>query len=273
MSQSGLPVDFGGTARLFPLPNLVLFPHVGQPLHVFEPRYRLMMRRALDGNRQFGMVMYNRSGAPQGALGRVHFMEYGTVLEITNMQILNDGRSYVETRGVGRFRIKEYSMLDGYYVGRVERVEDVSLAEEERLEAEETTIALAAALDAQIRIGDQPEPQPQSQQPQETSPSLDQLSTRSLLVTGIEFIERMRASSAPWLNEQILIAYGGPPADPALFPYWFASVLPIAEDEKYLLLKTTSVRERLKIVNRWILRIERQRLVNFSRCPYMARHG
>jgi Lon protease-like protein len=232
-----------------------------------------MMRRAMDGNRQFGMVMYNRSGAPQGALGPVHFMEYGTTLEITNMQILDDGRSYVETRGVGRFRIKEYSMLDGYYVGRVERVEDVSLAEEERLEAEETTSALAAALDAEMRIGDQPQPQPQSQQHQEIPPFLDQLSTRSLLVAGIEFIERMRANSAPWLNERILIAYGGPPADPALFPYWFASVLPIADDEKYLLLQSTSVRERLKIVNRWILRIERQRLVNFSRCPYMARHG
>jgi len=30
--------EFSGTARLFPLPNLVLFPHVLQPLHVFEPR-------------------------------------------------------------------------------------------------------------------------------------------------------------------------------------------------------------------------------------------
>ena len=32
--------DFGGKVRVFPLPNLVLFPHVMQPLHIFEPRYR-----------------------------------------------------------------------------------------------------------------------------------------------------------------------------------------------------------------------------------------
>ena len=37
--------DFGGKVRLFPLPNLVLFPHVMQPLHIFEPRYRACWRR------------------------------------------------------------------------------------------------------------------------------------------------------------------------------------------------------------------------------------
>jgi len=152
---------------------------------------------------------------------------------------------------VGRFRICEHSMLDGYCVGRVESVEDVSLAEEERLEAEEISAALATALEAQMRMGEQSP---------ETHVSLDHLSTRQLLLNGIEFIERMRANSAPWLNERILIAYGGPPADPALFPYWFASVLPIVEDAKYLLLKTTSVRERLKMVNGWIRMLERQRI-------------
>jgi Lon protease-like protein len=40
--------DFSGKVRLFPLPNLVLFPHVLQPLHVFEPRYRQLMEDALD---------------------------------------------------------------------------------------------------------------------------------------------------------------------------------------------------------------------------------
>src|SRR5438067_1421098 len=42
---------FRGTARLFPLPNLVLFPSVIQPLHIFEPRYREMMADALDDDR------------------------------------------------------------------------------------------------------------------------------------------------------------------------------------------------------------------------------
>jgi len=38
------PDEFSGIARLFPLPNLVLFPHVVQPLHIFEPRYQDLFR-------------------------------------------------------------------------------------------------------------------------------------------------------------------------------------------------------------------------------------
>src|SRR5271157_5053748 len=48
---------FGGTVRLFPLPNLVLFPHVIQPLHVFEPRYRQLMEDALQADRLTAMAL------------------------------------------------------------------------------------------------------------------------------------------------------------------------------------------------------------------------
>ncbi len=48
--------DFSGTVRLFPLPNLVLFPHVMQPLHVFEPRYREMLEEAMAGDRLITMA-------------------------------------------------------------------------------------------------------------------------------------------------------------------------------------------------------------------------
>ena len=49
--------DFSGTAKLFPLPNLVLFPHVIQGLHVFEPRYRQMTADALAGDGLIAIVM------------------------------------------------------------------------------------------------------------------------------------------------------------------------------------------------------------------------
>lgn len=49
--------QFSGTARLFPLPNLVLFPHVMQPLHIFEPRYREMLEDALADDRLIAMAM------------------------------------------------------------------------------------------------------------------------------------------------------------------------------------------------------------------------
>ena len=51
-----LPDDFDGRVRLFPLPELVVFPHSMQPLHIFEPRYCEMLRDALDEDRLIAMA-------------------------------------------------------------------------------------------------------------------------------------------------------------------------------------------------------------------------
>ncbi|KAF3042385.1 hypothetical protein E8E12_006681 [Didymella heteroderae] len=219
-------------------------------LHVFEPRYRLMMRRVLEGNRQFGMVMYNRTSSSQGSLGSVPFLEYGTMLEIVNYELLRDGRSFVETRGIGRFKVRAHGMLDGYNVASVERVEDVSLAEEGALEQRETTMARDFA-ESHFRENSQ------TQLP--TDIAIESLSTQQLLDICTAFVREMREASAPWLRDRIIQVYGEPPEDPALFPYWFASVVPVLEEEKYVLLRTMYVRERLKIVYSWIGRIRGQR--------------
>ncbi|KAK8257951.1 ATP-dependent protease-like protein [Phyllosticta capitalensis] len=238
------------------------FPAMPTFLHIFEPRYRLMIRRALESNGHFGMLMYNRSGSNQGNLGPTHFKEFGTMLQIVNVQMLPDGRSLIETRGSTRFRVRAHAQHDGYTVGNVERVEDVGLAEEERLEAEDIRQALAER-QAQVAAGQTPQTWTSSEA------AISSLSTREMLLIGVNFIEKMRANSAPWLHQRILDAYGGPPDDPALFPYWFASILPIAEEEKYLLLPTTSVRQRLKIVVSWIRRIESQRWHSGSACTVL----
>jgi len=113
------------------------FPSTPTFLHIFEPRYKLMIRRAMESNRQFGMLTYNQIGASQSELGVTNFKEYGTMLHILNVHMLPDGRSLIETQGLYRFRVRAHGILDGYTVGRVERVEDISLAEEERLEVGE----------------------------------------------------------------------------------------------------------------------------------------
>lgn len=229
-------------------------------LHVFEPRYRLMMRRVIEGNRQFGMVMYNRTSSPQGEMGPTNFLEYGTLLEIVNFELLRDGRSFIETRGVGRFKVKAHGMLDGYHVGHIERVEDVSLAEEGVQEQRETTMArdYAEAFHSQNT---------QAQLPIEFA--VETLSTQQLLDACTSFVREMREASAPWLRERIIQVYGEPPEDPSIFPYWFASVVPIVEEEKYVLLKTTRVRERLKIVYSWIGRIRGQRWSSGHSCSIL----
>lgn len=58
--SAGWPEDFCGTVRLFPLPNLVLFPHVVQPLHIFEPRYCDMLRDAMDSDRLIAMALLEK---------------------------------------------------------------------------------------------------------------------------------------------------------------------------------------------------------------------
>jgi Lon protease-like protein len=216
-------------------------------LHIFEPRYRLMIRRCIEGNGRFGMLMYNRASEPQGELGVTRFLEYGTLLQIVSCELLPDGRSFVETKGISRFRVLEHGIRDGYDVGRIERVDDVSLSQEMRLEEEDL-------VNAQRQAQEYNSQNPQVPLTPANFPPL--LSTLQIFHTCKSYIMAMGSQSQPWLSQKFVNVYGECPDDPALFPYWFASVLPITEEEKYLLLKTTSVRERLKIVHNWIGRIQ-----------------
>lgn len=108
------------------------FPGMPTILHVFEPRYRLMLRRCVEsGTPRFGMVMPARGTGNPNVAG---LMEYGTMLDIKSIQMLPDGRSMVETMGAYRFRLLEKGSLDGYTVGRVERIDDISSEDEALLE-------------------------------------------------------------------------------------------------------------------------------------------
>ncbi|QIW95392.1 hypothetical protein AMS68_000910 [Peltaster fructicola] len=225
------------------------FPHMPTFLRIFEPRYRLMLRRCLEGNREFGMLMYNRYNEPQGELGNVHFYQYGTMLRIIHAQLMPDGTSVVESRGIYRFRVRAHGTHDGYAVGNVERVEDLPLDEEERIEAIETSRPILPT--------------------DEPGADLERMSTQDLLALGHDFINRMRNRSAIWLQQRVLNTHGQPPNDAALFPFWFASVLPISDSEKYKLLGTTTVRERLKITSGWIRRIESQRWYQSNACAIL----
>ena len=92
------------------------FPGMPTILHVFEPRYRLMIRRCIESSSpRFGMVLPSRGGTNTPGV-----MEYGTMLEIQSVQMLPDGRSMVETVGTQRFKLLEKGNLDGYTVGRIE---------------------------------------------------------------------------------------------------------------------------------------------------------
>ncbi|KAJ5739252.1 hypothetical protein N7533_012036 [Penicillium manginii] len=243
--REALAQDEIGTDQEKNLPLFVCtmsFPTMPTFLHIFEPRYRLMIRRVVEnGDGKFGMVMYNRRGRPQGEeLGSVPFMQYGTLLMVERYELLPDGRSLVIATGISRFRVLEAGELDGYHIARTERVDDLNLADEERLEATET----AAAAIPDPSLGPNAEP------------PLDSLSTQELLALARDFIRKQRQAGAPWLHPRVMLAYGPVPTDAVRFPWWFASILPISEEEKYPILSARSVRERLKISARWARELE-----------------
>ena len=115
--------DFSGRARLFPLPNLVLFPSVVQPLHIFEPRYRQLMEDALKDDRLIAMALLqpgweddyykNPPIYPVVCLGRVHKEER-----------LPDGRWNLLLHGLARARV-EIGVDDGSALSRGPRPADV----------------------------------------------------------------------------------------------------------------------------------------------------
>jgi Lon protease-like protein len=89
---------------LFPLPNVVLFPNVFLPLHVFEPRYREMVAEAMSGDRLIGMVLL-RPGYERDYEGRPPVYPVGCRGVMTHAERLDDGRYNIVLRGLDRFRI------------------------------------------------------------------------------------------------------------------------------------------------------------------------
>ncbi|CAG0880381.1 unnamed protein product [Cyprideis torosa] len=96
----------------------IAFPFLPCPLHIFEPRYRLMVRRCLEsGSRQFGMCLPSADGA--GGIA-----QYGTMLEVRDIQYFPDGRFLVDTIGIKRFRVLSTGQRDGYCTGSVDNLTD-----------------------------------------------------------------------------------------------------------------------------------------------------
>ena len=120
---STLPPDI----PIFPLPNVVLFPNVFLPLHVFEPRYRNLVRDALAGDRIVGMVLL-REGAEEEAAPPVY--PIGCAGVITHVERLPDGRYNIVLRGVGKFRVRTETLRNAYRLASVEALPERAAPED-----------------------------------------------------------------------------------------------------------------------------------------------
>jgi Lon protease-like protein len=236
------------------LPSVTCF------LHIFEPRYRLMLRRCMAGDRKFGMVLPRSCITPRyieetqqmqyitppedhGELptgSRAMFMRYGTMLEILGIQMLPDGRSLVETVGRERFSIHEWSVRDGYVVARTTPVPDL---EPMRYIPPTMTAGLTTSLLANT--------------------TTDSLSTNELIYLTKCFVQSLRnitrLSTSMSDNEvDYQLSRLDMRGDAVRFGWWVASKMPLEHGEAYSLLLQGGVRELYCLLGRWIGDLERQ---------------
>jgi Lon protease-like protein len=117
--------NFNGMGRLFPLPNLVLFPFVMQGLHIFESRYRQMTAEALADDRMLAMALL-KPGWEGDYEGRPALFPVVCLCRIVADQRLEDGRYNLQVRGLSRARIiEEVDSGKLYRSARVELLPDV----------------------------------------------------------------------------------------------------------------------------------------------------
>jgi len=236
------------------LPSVTCF------LHIFEPRYRLMLRRCMAGDRRFGMVLpRSRVGGlytnelssmhyiqpSEGELptgSRATFMQYGTMLEIKELQMLPDGRSLVETIGRERFQIQAWSVRDGYIVAKTNPLPDL----EPTIYSPPSTDVVAGLTTSVLA---------------DTPP--DHLSLNELIYLTRCFVQSLR--SITWLSarlrgnelEEQLMRLDSR-GDAVRFAWWVGSKMPMEEGEAYTLLLQPGVRELYCVLGSWIGEMERQ---------------
>jgi len=138
---------------LFPLPNVVLFPNVFLPLHIFEPRYREMTADALAGDRMIGMVLL-RPGWERDYEGRPPVYAIGCSGVITHVEQLPDGRYNLVLRGLDRFRIVHEDDERSYRRAIVESEPEWPLAGVDRQAIHDSRSKLESILARRIRSAD-----------------------------------------------------------------------------------------------------------------------
>jgi Lon protease-like protein len=115
---------------LFPLSE-VLFPGMLLPLHIFEPRYRLMINRCVTEKAPFGVVLISKG---QEVGPGAEFFNVGTTARIKSVQRAEDGRLYIASVGEQRFRVLQTFTDQPYLEGEVEVIPEEP-GEGERLDA------------------------------------------------------------------------------------------------------------------------------------------
>jgi Lon protease-like protein len=192
----------------------LVFPQSAQSFHIFEPRYRTMVKYCLDNNTEFGIVLpaRNQNGC----------QEIGTMVKIMTSQTV-DGSDYVETSqgvlpryvihtvGTSRFRILEKSMnADGYVEALVETLNDDDIEDIDH----------------------------------------DPVHFSQLQDQAREFVTKLLDKIPPTARLYFERRYGSIPQDVSRLSYWIGEILPVEEIVKYKLLEMDVIK-RIELVCKW----------------------
>ncbi len=140
---------------IFPLADVVLFPNISRPLHIFEPRYRAMVADALQGDRLIGMVLL-QPGYEADYEGRPPIYSIGCAGRIAQVEQLPDGRYALILEGLVKFRVISEDDSRPYRLARVQDLPE-RLDDDERAALGEQRRRLTELL-ASIAPGSDPPP-------------------------------------------------------------------------------------------------------------------
>ena len=136
---------------MFPL-GTVLLPFAHLPLHIFEPRYRALVKDCLAGDGEFGVVLIERGQEVGG--GDVRF-GVGTLARIVQTAELPDGRWLLDAVGTERFRVTEWLPDDPYPLAMVEALDEAPVIADSEAEERRTKVErlLRQVLALQVELG------------------------------------------------------------------------------------------------------------------------
>ncbi len=120
---------------LFPLPDVVLFPQEVLPLHIFESRYRIMLKTVLEADSRFGVVRINPNNKK--------IADIGCCAQIIRHQSTEDGRSNIVTVGQQRFQILEITRQAPFLSGLVSWIDDDQIENHDELKQLSESVLLA----------------------------------------------------------------------------------------------------------------------------------
>lgn len=199
------PAMTGATATvtlpMFPL-GTVLVPSMVLPLHVFEERYRRLVRDCLDGTPEFGVVLIARGSEVGGGDVRT---DVGCVARIVEAAELPDGRFALQTVGVRRLRVVRWLDDDPYPRAEVEDWPDRAPTDPQPagIDAVLTQVVarLRRALALQVELG---EPAPPSTVELSDDPEVASHQVTALAPVGP--LDRQRLLATPGTRGRLIVA-------------------------------------------------------------------